>query len=720
MIKYIIFGGGAVVKDLHLPAFKALGKDNSCLVYEPNPIDAKKIKLLFPSVNVNCDTYNSFYNSGLNFNDLKFVLIALPNTLHKEACLELLENNLSVLCEKPLGLSSDDCNLIKKVAKKQSRVCAVAMVRRFLPAVNILKEMLNAGQLGDIRKVSVSHGCNVKDWSWNSETVLRDDQGGVLVNFGVHYIDLILWLFGDIVPYDYFDDYNGGIETNCKLKGKIGVDIEFLLNLSWTHRLDNKIIVEGSKGRLHLDLDRVDSCIWFPSENNNSSFEIKPTLFFKSGNWKPTFESCFVEQIWNFETALSNQITKDLVSADEAIRTQKVIDWAYSIRKKTRYLGKSIRPDFPSSNVVVTGGTGFVGSHLIKRLSEIGMLNIVVPVRNFGSGSAIAKYPVKMIKTDLLNLESCRLAVKGSRFIFHLAYDSSGKSSENVTILGTRNILKAALLENVESVVVFSTATVWTAFKTPNINENTPLAPSLGKYGWDKAFMQKECLDFAKKNSTLKVSVIAPGSVYGPGSYLFCELPYQLAKKGLFSWYENGNGIVNYIYVDNLVDMALLSALSISASGNTFIGVDGETDWKSFLLPLIRKFENKISNITRADLVYLKKYGVTKTTFFDVFKTLVLSKDVVEKVNNNFLLSLIGKKIKKLLFKNNDVDKASEFILLDPPRKLQTPIWIFDIYNDSQYRFNNLKTRSQLGWIPIVSLSEGIKKSVDWLDSKDY
>jgi hypothetical protein len=86
------------------------------------------------------------------------------------------------------------------------------------------------------------------------------------------------------------------------------LNIDFELGLSWTHRLDNSIVVEGSKGILNVNLDVYDSVLWSPSESIAKSYEIKPFPLFNSGNWTPTLESCFVEQIWNFENALTNKI----------------------------------------------------------------------------------------------------------------------------------------------------------------------------------------------------------------------------------------------------------------------------------------------------------------------------------------------------------------------------------------------------------------------------
>ena len=71
----------------------------------------------------------------------------------------------------------------------------------------------------------------------------------------------------------------------------------------------------------------------------------------------------------------------------------------------------------------MTGGTGFVGSHLLERLVTLGYDDVRVPVRTYRSVAAAGRFPVQMIHTPLLDPTAVRDAIDGARYVFHLAFD---------------------------------------------------------------------------------------------------------------------------------------------------------------------------------------------------------------------------------------------------------------------------------------------------------
>ena len=75
--------------------------------------------------------------------------------------------------------------------------------------------------------------------------------GGVMFDAGIHVLDLVVWLFGDISGISYIDNSFGGMETNGVLRGTLrveGRDVPCRVGASWTHRLMNGIRVVGSDG----------------------------------------------------------------------------------------------------------------------------------------------------------------------------------------------------------------------------------------------------------------------------------------------------------------------------------------------------------------------------------------------------------------------------------------------------------------------------------------
>ena len=456
-LRWLILGGGAIVTEYHLPAIKALGGLGDCLVVEPSARNIAHIREYFPSVQVMASSYESVVSDRDRLRKFDAALIALPNSMHGEATIRCIEAGLSVLCEKPLALTAADCVTVADLSEKKRRLVAVGMVRRFMPSLAALRQAITANMVGEIRSIGLQHGGRFT-WPSDTETVFRRDQGGCLVNMGIHFLDYLRWIFGPLTPVSYRDDFAGGIEVNCDFELLTTAQAPVNLRISWTDSLANVLTVNGTQGKLTMPLDQFEVCHWNSVDNRLESV-IRSRSPFESGDWRPTFASCFVEQLWRFSRALLDPTEGNaLVKPRDIVHCHELVDWAYSTRSGGGVASQIMTEDRPSLSpapVVVTGGTGFIGGHLTKRLAALGFDQITVPVRSFMSGANIARYPVKMKRIDLLDLESCCQALRGAKHAFHLAYGTSGPEAARITIQGTRNILEAAKREGAESVVVF-------------------------------------------------------------------------------------------------------------------------------------------------------------------------------------------------------------------------------------------------------------------------
>jgi predicted dehydrogenase len=127
--------------------------------------------------------------------DIDAIVIATPNALHEMQSMYALEKNCAVFCQKPLGRNSKECISIIDYAEKKNLTLGVDMSYRYLEGVQIIRNIIENGMIGDIFTVECcfhnAYGPD-KEWFYNPEF----SGGGCLIDLGVHCIDLAMWILG--------------------------------------------------------------------------------------------------------------------------------------------------------------------------------------------------------------------------------------------------------------------------------------------------------------------------------------------------------------------------------------------------------------------------------------------------------------------------------------------------------------------------------------------
>jgi predicted dehydrogenase len=123
-----------------------------------------------------------------------------PNAVHAEPCIEAARNGKHVLCEKPLGLSAEESHAMWRAAEEAGVVHMCGFNYRFVPAVRLVRELLDAGDLGDVVHFRAKY---LQSWGWEAdESIWRFDPAqagtGALGDLGTHSIDLARYLVGEI------------------------------------------------------------------------------------------------------------------------------------------------------------------------------------------------------------------------------------------------------------------------------------------------------------------------------------------------------------------------------------------------------------------------------------------------------------------------------------------------------------------------------------------
>jgi len=126
--------------------------------------------------------------------ELDGVLVAVPSGYHVDVVAEVAAAGLPILCEKPCGLSADDAAAAATVAQSHGVYLQVGYWRRFVPALQSLRERILDGSLGTLFAV------NCAQWDESPPAArFRVGSGGIFVDMGVHEIDELLWLTGQSV-----------------------------------------------------------------------------------------------------------------------------------------------------------------------------------------------------------------------------------------------------------------------------------------------------------------------------------------------------------------------------------------------------------------------------------------------------------------------------------------------------------------------------------------
>ncbi len=121
----------------------------------------------------------------------------MPNHLHAPMTIAALKAGKHVLCEKPISLSLDEASAMQREAKQQQRVLAIGVVNRYNSYVNLVKELIESGELGEVYHVSFCFkGFRSIPGLGGWFTTKALSGGGVMIDWGIHFLDLALYVLG--------------------------------------------------------------------------------------------------------------------------------------------------------------------------------------------------------------------------------------------------------------------------------------------------------------------------------------------------------------------------------------------------------------------------------------------------------------------------------------------------------------------------------------------
>jgi dihydroflavonol-4-reductase len=321
--------------------------------------------------------------------------------------------------------------------------------------------------------------------------------------------------------------------------------------------------------------------------------------------------------------------------------------------------------------LLVTGGTGFIGSHLAeegrRRGAEVVVLGLTGRPEEQANAELLSRIGVEVIPGSITDAELCGRAARGATHIFHLAVAmrEGGKSDEffeSINLDGTRHLLEAASRQRVERFVYCSTIGIYGHKARGITREDSPLAPG-NIYERTKVSAELLVRDFAEHCGVPSV-ILRPADVYGPRDQRLLKL-FKGVSKGRFPLFGSGKGRRHMVYVDDVVSAFFKACERDEALGEGLI-VAG---------PRSCTLRELLDEVTRA--TGSKRYGVRLP-----------------------LAPMLGLAVV--------VEDVSAALGIDPPiyrRRMDF------FHSDSE--FDTSRARRVLDWEPKVDLREGIRRTLE-------
>lgn len=342
-MKVAVIGCGMIARNQHIPA------------YAKNPlaeikylIDIKHERAVELAEKYNIPRTAADYNKVLGDKEVKAVSICTSNDTHAKIAVDCLNAGKDVLCEKPASISYDLVKVMKEAADRNGKILNIGVVNRFNTSVNMIKQMIDNEELGRIYHIYCSFRAHRSIPGLGGQFTTRAKSGGgVLIDWGVHFLDLIFYCIGlpkvltisgeihgelgkDMEKYAYLDmwagppDYSGIYDVEDYVTGFLRTSGPTIsLNGAWAQNIgESAMFVEflGDKAGIKFQYGG-DFKVY--SSKNGVLYEITPSF---------TKSDMFYDEIDDFlKSSMGN--LKSRANIDHVMITSEVMEAVYNSAK---------------------------------------------------------------------------------------------------------------------------------------------------------------------------------------------------------------------------------------------------------------------------------------------------------------------------------------------------------------------------------------------------
>jgi nucleoside-diphosphate-sugar epimerase len=320
--------------------------------------------------------------------------------------------------------------------------------------------------------------------------------------------------------------------------------------------------------------------------------------------------------------------------------------------------------------VLVTGGTGFTGKALVRRMLDEGHEVVALDYKEGYKTAEIRDWGAELVLGSITDPSTVERCMRGVKVVHHVAaafreLNVPRSHYHDVNVEGTRLLLQAALEQGVRKFVYCSTCGVHGNVDHPPGGEDAPIQPA-DYYQETKYEAEPIVLDYVAKG--LKTTILRPAAIFGPGDTGRYRMIFKQLQRGWFPMFGSGEVFYHSLYIDNFLDAFVLAMDEDRGVGQAYLIAD---DHYVTIKDLVRRSAQAMGTDVR--FVHLPVWPIVAAGYV--------------------------------------VEAACKPFGLEPPVHPRRVDW----YRQTR-AFKIDKARQELGYVPRISLDEGLRRAVQWYE----
>ncbi len=294
-------------------------------------LNSGKLKMFQKNFNVEDKYSYQNYDELISEKNIDAIYISTLNNSHLELIKKCAENKKNILCEKPMTLNYKEALKANDYIKENKIIFFEAIAYRSHPQTQIVKELIDQNEIGDIDYIESSFGFKIKKINPESRLFNKTLGGGSILDLGCYPLSTLNFLFEKKTNYKFIstngsfcytnvdDSAEAEILLNDKIRCKIKVSIK--------EKLDNITVIKGNKGQLTINDP------WLPEKKTTLDIKNNNSFYKKFVN---SDLSIFANQTQKISDCFKKKIKKDklLVDINDSLNIMRnLTEWSNLIKK---------------------------------------------------------------------------------------------------------------------------------------------------------------------------------------------------------------------------------------------------------------------------------------------------------------------------------------------------------------------------------------------------